>query len=430
MAERLTKITGIAWLSYAVVCIVIGAVSQCFNGFILITISISSICGGISYHVSIYPDSKYLSRAALPFIFAWVAFVTLIEVLLLSLEIPDYAVVDDMLVSISCLMAVASYVVISRTAAPVLLYQSVSHISRNNSFCSVTSLPKDLAAPLLTPEDFATPEELPGDSIPTIVLPSIISSSDELSGAELKMIEEIRAHIPAASPVSHWQLHDWFKLAWSRQLDPVAAVGVLGRHIECIAKFKLSDITMDTVKENFRAGFSVLAGRDISGRPILWQRMKYMTPASIPLNVGIKSTWLAIDAALADAASNRLGACLVYDFSSIGLANVTLNLIDVRDGCLACGISHPSHISRVVFLDAPMFFRLAFAAVAPLLPSSVTTVVEFADSSKGFDSICKHSDLPRYLREDRDLPTDVDDYMSWLISRLRGQHLLYESQII
>jgi len=208
---------------------------------------------------------------------------------------------------------------------------------------------------------------------------------------------------------------------------------VLQSHQEFIQKLDLNNISIDTIRENFKAGFSVLAGRDFDGRPMLWQRMQFMTPATIPLNVGIKSTWLALDAALADLESNRTGVCLIYDFSNVGMRNISLNLFDVRDGSLACGVGHPSHITRVIFLNAPFVFKMGFNAAKPLLPTSVTSVISMVDISDEpdeegrywYDNLCPKTQLPEYLGGEQ-----RGDYFKWLSRRLEGANLLYHPESI
>ena len=163
--------------------------------------------------------------------------------------------------------------------------------------------------------------------------------------------------------------------------------------------------------------------------------MCFMTPGKIPLDVGIKSTWLALDAGLSDEASNRLGVVLVYDFSNIGFSNITLKITDIKNGALACGAAHPSHISRVVFLNAPGIFKLAFNAAKPFLPQAVVAVVEFlnGDDEEWYKRLCKWDQLPRYLRSPRDKveyeePSvqDTQEYLSWLFKQLEPHKLLYE----
>lgn len=224
------------------------------------------------------------------------------------------------------------------------------------------------------------------------------------------------------SLVRRFGTHDWLKLAWCRSLDPSKAVGVLKTHKEFIQKWNMNEIPIDLVRENFKAGFSVLAGRDFEGRPMLWQRMQFMTPSTIPLDVGIKSTWLALDAALADLDSNRVGVCLIYDFANVGVKNMTLNLLDVRDGSLACGAGHPSHITRVIFLNPPFVFRMAFNAAKPLLPVSVTSVVQMMDGTieDWYKHLCPRTQLPAYLGGEQ-----CGDYFLWLATRLEGSNLLY-----
>lgn len=258
--------------------------------------------------------------------------------------------------------------------------------------------------------------------------PSLIKSLNDVSPEEVKAISDLQASLSQdGNLLRKFGSHDWLKLAWSRSLDPVKAVGVLQNHKEYIDKWNLNQIPIEQVRDNFKAGFSVLAGRDFDGRPMLWQRMQFMTPATIPLDVGIKSTWLALDAALADLESNRVGVCLIYDFADVGVRNVTLNLLDVKDGSLACGAGHPSHITRVIFLNPPFLFRMAFNAARPLLPSSVTSVVQMIDGTieDWYRDLCPRNQLPEYLGGEQS-----GDYFSWLATRLEGSHLLYHPEPI
>ena len=90
------------------------------------------------------------------------------------------------------------------------------------------------------------------------------------------------------------------KLLYSRE-SPKDAVRVWRRHLECVTKNNLRDISLEDIDELFKAQpFCVCAGKDLDGRQILWQRMKFMYPSKIPIGLAIKATWLAMDAALAD----------------------------------------------------------------------------------------------------------------------------------
>ena len=299
--------------------------------------------------------------------------------------------------------------------------RSVSFVSAQSECLGDTS-----ASPLL--RDFQSTN---------LSISSRICSMSDMSGAEISAVEELRAIHKNQEVTVNYALHDWFKLAWSRDLKAGSCLEALDNHLYFIRKFSIDAISIADIIRNFSAGFSVIAGRDLTGRPMLWQRMRYMVPGSISLPVGIKSTWMALDAALADASSNRSGICLVYDFFGIGLNNISLNLFDIKNGAIACGAGHPSHISRVVFLNAPMIFRMGYRTAQPFLPHAVTSVVEFLDvdtSGKvGFSwakYLCEPSQLPRYILEN-DFEglvrqSDVDHYVTWLLRRLHGQRLLYE----
>ena len=255
--------------------------------------------------------------------------------------------------------------------------------------------------------------------------PSIVQSLDVLRPEEARTVTELQSSFGQEPLARRFSVHDWLRLAWSRSLDAQKASEVLGNHKDWIAKWDLNSIPIETVRENFKAGFSVIAGRDFDGRPMLWQRMQFMTPGNIPLSVGIKSTWLALDAALADMESNRSGLCLVYDFTDVGMSNISLNLFDVRDGSLACGAGHPSHITRVLFINPPFVFKLGFNAARPLLPTSVTSLVTMISISENnrdswYENLCPKTQLPEYLGGEQ-----KGDYFAWLSSRLQGSHFMY-----
>lgn len=256
----------------------------------------------------------------------------------------------------------------------------------------------------------------------------LVASLSDLRPEEVGAIQSLKARLGADNDAEYaatYQVHDWFRAVWSRSLDAEKAWEVLKYHREWIERYELKSITRAQIQENFNAGFSVKAGRDFEGRPLLWQRMQFMTPSTIPLPIGIKSTWLAIDAALADAESNRIGLCLVYDFTNVGLSNITLNIFDIRDGSLACGAGHPSHISRVLFLNPPFVFKLGYNAAKPLLPAAVTSLVTMININEDnqdswFSDLCPKDQLPEYLGG-----TQTGDYFEWLSGRLEGSHLLY-----
>ena len=257
--------------------------------------------------------------------------------------------------------------------------------------------------------------------------PALVQSVEGLSSHEVKAINQLQ-ETQLVADVTRFGLHDWLKLAWSRSLDPSKSADLVKYHYEFIERFKLNEIPISRVRENFKAGFSVLAGRDFDGRPMLWQRMQFMTPSTIPLDVGIKSTWLALDAALADLESNRVGVCLIYDFTDVGMKNISLNLFDVRDGSLACGAGHPSHISRVILLNTPFVFRMGFSAARPLLPTALSSVIQMIDtnSDKNWcNNLCPRTQLPEYLGVEQ-----KGDYFSWLSRRLEGSTLMYHPEPI
>jgi len=252
--------------------------------------------------------------------------------------------------------------------------------------------------------------------------PGLATSFADLKPEEVNAIKTLQARVSAVSELG---IHDWLRVAWSRSLDVESACEVLKYHAEWIERYDLRSIPMNQIRENFKAGFSVKAGRDLKKRPLLWQRMQFMTPSTIPLAIGIKSTWLALDAALADIDSNRTGVCLVYDFTNVGMSNVSLNIFDIRDGSLACGAGHPSHITRVLFLNPPFVFKLGYGAAKPLLPSAVTNLVTMkninADNRDSwYSDLCSKDQLPEYLGG-----SQTGEYFEWLSTRLEGSRVMY-----
>ena len=295
----------------------------------------------------------------------------------------------------------------------------LTSVASFTSFHSVESPPDDsFFSPLLT--SCSSDPFLSHKASPAVL---------RLSDLEKKVISELKQKCAFISDL------DLLKLGWSRGLDVTQALEVYKMFNTYISDFKIKEISMNKVRDNFAAGFSVLAGKDLQGRTMLWQRMCFMTPATIPLEVGIKSTWLALDAGLSDEVSNRLGVALVYDFTNIGFSNITLNVLDIKHGALACGAAHPSHISRVVFINAPSIFRLAYVAVKPLLPTAVVEVVEFISTGDGawFSKLCTQDQLPRYLKcprldgeFERASQEDTNEYLSWLFEQLKVHHLIYD----
>ncbi|KAF4746517.1 hypothetical protein FOZ62_010365, partial [Perkinsus olseni] len=257
-----------------------------------------------------------------------------------------------------------------------------------------------------------------GEVMPSIEVPMLCKDDNDLTPDELMCVRELRERLKNLEFTRRYVTHDWLKLAWARNLDVNKAEALAWRHEDLLKKLPIREIPESEIQRNFSAGFSVKAGRDLDGRPMGWVRMRFMAPSAIPILCGIKSTWMALDAALADPASVRLGVCLVYDFAGIGLKNITLNVGDIKKGALAVGLGHISHISRVMFVDAPFIFRAAWAAVSPLLPSSLTEVVTFVNTTHDGDvewcaGVCEPSELPAYLGGGVD-----GDYYPWLTTRL------------
>jgi hypothetical protein len=255
--------------------------------------------------------------------------------------------------------------------------------------------------------------------------PSVVKSLTELRPEEVEAVTELQKIFSDDPLMDRFSLHDWLRVAYSRSLDVQKAAEVLKNHKNWINKWNMDDISTQTIREDLEAGYAVVAGRDFEGRPMLWQRMELMVPTSSPLEVGIKSTWFALDAALGDLESNRTGICLIYDFTNVGLNNISFNLFDVRDGSLACGSGHPSHVTRVMFLNPPMVFKLGFNAAKPLLPSSISSLVSMININSSnqhtwYESLCPKSQLPDYLGGEQ-----RGDFYAWLTRRLSGSNFLY-----
>ncbi|KAF4699191.1 hypothetical protein FOZ62_019206, partial [Perkinsus olseni] len=120
-------------------------------------------------------------------------------------------------------------------------------------------------------------------------------------------VRELRERLKNLEFTRRYVTHDWLKLAWARNLDVNKAEALAWRHEDLLKKLPIREIPESEIQRNFSAGFSVKAGRDLDGRPMGWVRMRFMAPSAIPILCGIKSTWMALDAALADPASVRLG---------------------------------------------------------------------------------------------------------------------------
>jgi hypothetical protein len=395
-----------------------------FDSASLVLLGLNSaivLLASVSLFLQLHPASSLLRQSTVAYLYLFEAFYGLVLVTCLpSLAAKIFAYILTILV-------VSLHLALVHSTSHQVLYKNAS-LGAVQMFHSAQSN-DEFVSPLLSdaPDPFMSVPELTAMDSESLL---------QLTEQEKRTIAELKRKIGVKHPeinTRSWQDLDWLKLAWSRQLDANKAEGVFEKFHEFIGEFGIKDISINKVRANFSAGFSVLAGKDLQGRSMLWQRMCYMTPGKIPLDVGIKSTWLALDAGLSDAASNRLGVALVYDFSHIGFSNITLNISDIKNGVLACGAAHPSHISRVVFLNAPFIFSVAFNAAKPFLPDAVVSVVEFlGGEEEWYRRLCTRDQLPRYLRTPRDneyeIPCDQDtqEYLSWLFKELEPHRLLYE----
>ena len=91
------------------------------------------------------------------------------------------------------------------------------------------------------------------------------------------------------------------------KLSPEEALALLERHLNMISRLRVADVPDAEVQKNYARNFCTLAGRDNEGRPMVWIRFRYINPGEIPIPVGVKSTWMSLEAALQDAQSMRVG---------------------------------------------------------------------------------------------------------------------------
>ena len=215
---------------------------------------------------------------------------------------------------------------------------------------------------------------------------------------------------------------DWLRLAWSRKLDSDAAIATADAQAEFTAKFKLESISMETIQKHITMSkLPVLSGSDLQGRPILWQRMKFLNPKE-PVFVGLKASWLAFDAALSDETSIRNGICLVYDFTGAGLQNVSMELLDMTNGPFAASTAHPSHVARILFVNMPWVLGMAYGVIQSSLSKEMAESVEmiYTDTPDWYATICAKTELPEFLGG-----TPRGDYFEWMNTKLRYSHGIY-----
>jgi len=225
-----------------------------------------------------------------------------------------------------------------------------------------------------------------------------VLTEEELTDAETNAIAQLKKVFVDPRFAKFTDL-DWLRLAWCKNLDVEMAIETVRSQLKYTSQCNLHDIELTTVRDHIRASqLPVLAGTDLKGCPILWQRMQYLDPND-ELFVGVKSAWLAADAALSDMVSIRKGLCLVYDFTGAGLQNVSAKLLDMTNGPLAASAAHPGHIARILFVNMPWMLGMAYSMVKVGLPKDVQNTVEmvYTNGEEWYKDICAKSELPEFL---------------------------------
>ncbi|CAD7971007.1 unnamed protein product [Amoebophrya sp. A120] len=216
------------------------------------------------------------------------------------------------------------------------------------------------------------------------------------------------------------------RFLYSSKMNPAEAKKLLDVHVKMIQKMNLKAVSDEDVRKNYSRGFCVLSGRDFEGRPMIWIKYKFINPNEIKIPVGIKSTWLSIDAALQDVPSMAKGVRLVYDFNGLRLQNVaSARPWEFKDAISAVAFCHPSVIASVVFLDAPPLLRHAWQIAQAMVPKKLKRVVQFVTTHNVPDwyaEFCEVSQLPRYLGGQQ-VPNA--DFHSYLLHRVKNDSLLY-----
>jgi len=247
-------------------------------------------------------------------------------------------------------------------------------------------------------------------------------TSEQLSLEELACIKHLKECITDVD----WGLCQWLRLAYAGDLIPEAGVAIWEKHKDKVHNLKLDKVTKESVQKNYDAGFSVSAGRDRVGRPLVWIRFKYLVPSVIPLDVGVVSTWAALDASLQDVESIRVGTTLVYDFADIQLKNVmSMKPFDFKEGVDCVAKCHPSAIKSVLFLNAPSIFRYFWNMAVPFVPKALKDAIHFVDWSGDeawYSEFLGQSQLPEYLGGPA-----RQNYFDWLCMRLTHEELYYKS---
>jgi len=280
-----------------------------------------------------------------------------------------------------------------------------------------------MTAESVTWDTFSNPLLDRAENLPSMeIIPPQINP-EELSLEELGCIKCLKERILDVE----WTLCQWLRLAYAGCLDPETAYNKWLRHKNKVEYLKLDKVTKEAVQKNYDAGFSVVAGRDRLGRPLVWLRFKYIVPSVIPLDAGIVSTWAALDASLQDVESIRGGVTLVYDFADVQLKNVmTMKPFDFKEGIDCVALSHTSTITCVLFLNAPHFFRYCWNLALPIVPKALKEVVRFIDSDESdecwYNEYLSESQLPEYLGG-----PPRQNYFDWLCMRLEREHVYYKS---
>jgi len=247
--------------------------------------------------------------------------------------------------------------------------------------------------------------------------------------------------------------------------DPKAAKDLIVAHLDMVTQMKIDEVAPKDVEENYQSRqFCVLAGRDRKGCPLIWIRFSRIVPTEIKIPVGVKSTWLSLDAGLQDCVSIRRGVRLVYDMSGLGLKNLVANpllMLSFKDAVVAVASRHPSRIAGVLFVDAPWAFKRLWGVATKgisgqgedsvLVPGWLAERVHFCeDHAELVRDWVPASQLPGYLGTLREMwrkkekeaaeavglgedpewekfdpNTYKDNFYQWLVDRISGDTILY-----
>ena len=217
------------------------------------------------------------------------------------------------------------------------------------------------------------------------------------------------------------------QLAWSRGLNVDRAAELWLRHLAVLEELKIREVSDDTVRRAYDAGFCVRSGLDWEQRPMIWVRLALAVPSTMTAAQVVKNTWMAQDATLSTGIeANRRGLCFVYDLKGVGFRNLNFDPMALH-AVIRGALSHPCHISRVWLLDAPWLFFLAWEAFKHFIPDEVRQLVRFAQSGKkdSFSHVCHANQLPVYLGGDPKRFSQA--YCDWMFAQLEHQHLAYRA---